>query len=148
MNGATRARRRELDDAEAVIEGEVGIQPPPKVRVELLRPVDIGDRDDEHLEFHVDSRGSRDNLVIGCYFFQSIHSGSSFASTGYQTSDRGCSPMQLARQPGFWRYAIEVKPFVKRLARDVVAKLSKRGPELTVEHAELSLGRHEHSQVS
>jgi len=38
--------------------------------------------------------------------------------------------MQLARQPGFWRYAIEVKPFVKRLARDIVSKLSKTGSRI------------------
>jgi hypothetical protein len=148
MNGATRARGRELDNAEAVIEGEVGIQPPPKIRVELLGPIHIRDRDHEHLELHVDTRGSWDNLVIGCYFFQSIHSGSSFASDAYQNSYRGCSWVQLARQPGFWRYAIEAKPFVKRLARDIASRLSKRGPEWTVEYPELPLGRHEHSQVS
>ncbi|MGD1093740.1 MAG: hypothetical protein ABSB35_17345 [Bryobacteraceae bacterium] len=39
----------------------------------------------------------------------------------------GCDlvAVQFARQPGFWRYAIEVKPFVNRLARDIVSKLSK-----------------------
>jgi hypothetical protein len=31
----------------------------------------------------------------------------------------GLPAMQLARQPGFWRYAIEVKPFVKRFARAI-----------------------------
>ena len=44
---APRTGRRELDDPEAVIEGEVGVEPPPEVPVELLRAVDIGDRDDD-----------------------------------------------------------------------------------------------------
>jgi hypothetical protein len=38
--------------------------------------------------------------------------------------------MQLACRPGVWRYAIEVKPFVKRLARGIVSKLSKPGLEV------------------
>jgi hypothetical protein len=29
--------------------------------------------------------------------------------------------MQLARQPGFWRYVIELKSFLKCLARDIVS---------------------------
>jgi hypothetical protein len=41
--------------------------------------------------------------------------------------------VHLGRQTGFWRYTIEVEPFVKRLARDIVSKQSKRGLELAVE---------------
>jgi hypothetical protein len=44
---------RELDDAEAVNDGEVGIEAPPKVCEELLRPVDFRDRDDERFELYV-----------------------------------------------------------------------------------------------
>jgi len=45
-----------------------------------------------------------------------------------------CLPLvQLGRRTGFWHYAIEVKAFVKRLARDIVSKLSKRGLESAVE---------------
>jgi hypothetical protein len=43
LDRAPRAGRRELDDPEAVIEGEVGVEPPPEVPVELLRAVDIRD---------------------------------------------------------------------------------------------------------
>jgi hypothetical protein len=53
----------------------------------------------------------------------------------------GLLTVQLARQPGFWRYAIEVKPFVRRLARDPVYKLSKRGLQLAVEYREAPVGR-------
>jgi hypothetical protein len=50
--------------------------------------------------------------------------------------------VQLGRQPGFGRYVIEVKPFVNRLARDIVSQLSKRGLEVAVEHLEVLMGRH------
>ena len=48
------ARRRELDHAQVVTAGEVGVEPPPELRVELLRAVDIRDGDDDDLELHVD----------------------------------------------------------------------------------------------
>jgi hypothetical protein len=50
--------------------------------------------------------------------------------------------VQVARQPVFPRYPIEMKPFVKCLARDIVSKLSKRGLDASVEHPEVSSGRH------
>jgi hypothetical protein len=46
---------RELYDPEAIIEREVGVQPPPEATIELLRAVDICDRDDDHLKLHIDS---------------------------------------------------------------------------------------------
>ena len=58
LDRARRARRRELDDPEAVIEGEVGVEPPSEPPVELLRAVDIRDGDDDHLELHVHDAGS------------------------------------------------------------------------------------------
>ena len=56
------AGRRELDDPEAVVDGEVGVEPPPEAAVELLRAVDVRDGDDDDLELHVD-RGSRGGHV-------------------------------------------------------------------------------------
>src|SRR5262249_30704806 len=49
--------RRELDDAEAVVEREVGVEPPTEALVERLRAVGVGDGDDGDLELHVDVRG-------------------------------------------------------------------------------------------
>src|SRR5262249_36091954 len=54
------ARWRELDDSEAVVEGEVGIEPPTEVPIELLRTVDIRYRDDDGLELQVSSLDARD----------------------------------------------------------------------------------------
>jgi hypothetical protein len=51
LDRAPRTGRRELDHPEAVIEREVGVEPPPQVPVELLRTVDIRDRNDDGLEF-------------------------------------------------------------------------------------------------
>ena len=47
--------RRELDDPEAVVEREVGVEPPPEALVERLRAVDVRDRDDDDLELQVDA---------------------------------------------------------------------------------------------
>src|SRR6476659_7668256 len=52
------ARRRELDHA-PVFTDEVGVEPPPEPRVELLRSIDIRDGNNDDLEFHVDFRGAR-----------------------------------------------------------------------------------------
>jgi hypothetical protein len=73
LHRAPRAGRRELDDSEAVIEGEVCIEPPPKVLVELLRAVDIRDGDDEHLELQVDSRHTGRVVTLDFRLFSSIH---------------------------------------------------------------------------
>src|SRR6202042_214639 len=43
LDRAPRARRRELDDAETVVKWEVGVQPRPKLLVELLRAIHIRD---------------------------------------------------------------------------------------------------------
>ena len=59
LDRAPRAGRRELDDPEAVIEREVGVEPPPEFRVELLRAVDIRDGDDDDLELQVDFGNAR-----------------------------------------------------------------------------------------
>ena len=53
LNRAAGTRRRELDDAEAVTGGEVGVESPAEAQVELLGPVDIRDGDDHHLELLV-----------------------------------------------------------------------------------------------
>jgi len=50
------ARGRELDHAVVVAAGEVGIEPPPEVRVEILRAIGVRNRDDDDLELHVDFR--------------------------------------------------------------------------------------------
>ena len=50
------AGRRELDHAEVFTVVVVGVEPPPELRVELLRAVDIRDGDDDDLELHVDWR--------------------------------------------------------------------------------------------
>ena len=53
LDRALRARRRELDDPDAVIEGEVSVEPPPEAPVELFRAVNIRDGDDDHLKLRV-----------------------------------------------------------------------------------------------
>src|SRR5208337_4592937 len=58
LDRAPRTGRRELDDSEAVIEREVGIEPPPELVVELFCAVDIGDGDNNCLESHVDFRSA------------------------------------------------------------------------------------------
>src|ERR1700722_17191712 len=51
--------------------------------------------------------------------------------------------MQLARQPGFCHYAIEVKAFVKRLARAIWFPSCRNGVlELAVEYPEVSVCDH------
>src|SRR4051812_7113341 len=49
---AWRAGRRELDYAPIVTRGEIGVQAPPQIAVERLGAIDIGHRNDYHLEFH------------------------------------------------------------------------------------------------
>src|SRR5262252_5362710 len=61
---ASGARRRKLDPAPVVTVGEVAVEPPSEPRVELLRAVDIRDRDDDDLELHINSRNA--------WFFGSI----------------------------------------------------------------------------
>ena len=53
------AGRRELHHAEALAVVEVGVEPPPEVRVELLRAIDVRNGDDDDLELHVDARAHR-----------------------------------------------------------------------------------------
>src|SRR5207248_640119 len=59
---ASGARRRELDHAEVVTGGVVGVEPPPEPLVELLRAVDIGDGYDDYLELRGYSIGAH-----GCF---------------------------------------------------------------------------------
>src|SRR5271167_1902104 len=73
------ARRRELDHAEVVTGGEIGVEPPPEPPVELLCAVDIRDGDDDDLELHVDSRVS--GVVTTVLILQSCHVFSSYAFT-------------------------------------------------------------------
>src|SRR6202451_2754352 len=64
LNRAPGTGRRELHNAEAVIKGEVGIEPPPEFGVELLRAVNVRDRNDDHLELHVYSFGASTALNV------------------------------------------------------------------------------------
>jgi hypothetical protein len=64
LNRAPRAGRCELNDAEAVIKGEVGVEPPAEFGVERLRAVNISDRDDDHLELRVRSLGASPALDV------------------------------------------------------------------------------------
>jgi hypothetical protein len=67
LDRAPRAGWCELDDPEAVIEGEVSVEPPPQIPVELLRAVDVRDRDDDHLELLVHDADSIPLMsVSGC----------------------------------------------------------------------------------
>ena len=59
LDRAPRAGRRELDDPEAVIESEIGVQPPPQAPVEALGAIDVGHRNDDDLELQIDRRSSR-----------------------------------------------------------------------------------------
>jgi len=47
------AGRGELDHAEVFTVVVVGVEPPSELRVELLGPLDIPNRDDDDLELHV-----------------------------------------------------------------------------------------------
>src|SRR5580704_9438347 len=68
LNRAPRAGRRELDNAESVVEWEICIEPPPKLRVKRFRAINIRDWNDDHLELHVHSRGTRvpDRVIVSC----------------------------------------------------------------------------------
>jgi hypothetical protein len=48
-----------------IVEGEVGVEPPSKSPVELLFAIDVCNRDDDGLEFHLDLPGS---LGLDCGF--------------------------------------------------------------------------------
>jgi hypothetical protein len=56
---ARRAWGRELYDPKLLADDEVGIEPPTQIAVEPLGPINVRDRDDDHLELHVDPRRSR-----------------------------------------------------------------------------------------
>ena len=53
LDRAAGARRRELDDPEVVARRDVGVEPPVETAVEGLGAIDVGDRDDDHLESQV-----------------------------------------------------------------------------------------------
>ena len=59
LDRARRAGRRELDDAETIIEAEVGVEPPAEPAVEGLGPIDVRDRDDDRLELQVEGARAR-----------------------------------------------------------------------------------------
>src|SRR6185437_6621444 len=56
---APRTRWRELNHAKVLAVLEVGVQPPTKLRIELLRAIRIRDRNHNDLELHVDPRRTR-----------------------------------------------------------------------------------------
>src|SRR5580704_15163825 len=68
LNRAPRAGRRKLDNAESVVEWEICIELPPKLRVKRFRAINIRDWNDDHLELHVHSRGTRvpDRVIVSC----------------------------------------------------------------------------------
>src|SRR6185436_15362961 len=79
---ASGARRRELDHAEVVTGGEVGVEPPPEPPVKFLRAVDIRDGDNDYLELHIDSRyACIFGVVTTDFILQIIHVPSSYAFT-------------------------------------------------------------------
>src|SRR5260370_1283904 len=54
---AARAERGELHRPDLLAQPEVGVEAPAEAFVEALRPVDVGDRDGDDLDPHVDRRG-------------------------------------------------------------------------------------------
>src|SRR5205085_12389178 len=68
LNRAPRAGRRELDNAESVVEWEICIEPPSKLCVKRLRAINIRDWNDDHLELHVHFRRTRvaDRFIVNC----------------------------------------------------------------------------------
>jgi hypothetical protein len=100
LNGTPRARRRELDDPEPVVKGKVGVEPPSEALVELLSPVDIGDGDDERLEFHVDAHDTRVMGDFGGahgYLPGSCH-GATVAPCRLQVNIADSVPLRLVRR--------------------------------------------------
>src|SRR6185312_6767827 len=73
LDRAPRTRRRELHDAEAVVEREVGVEPPPESRVEVLRAVGIRHRNHDHLELQVDVPGPLCPACLTAAFFCRAH---------------------------------------------------------------------------
>src|SRR5277367_3011027 len=59
LDRARRTWRRELDDAEAVVEGEVGVEPPAEARVELFRAIDVCNRNGQGLKLQIYSWHTR-----------------------------------------------------------------------------------------
>ena len=57
VDGARRAGRGHLHHPPVRSVGEVGVQPPPQASVEALGAIDVGHRNDDHLELQVDRRG-------------------------------------------------------------------------------------------
>src|SRR5262249_30418336 len=65
LDRACRTRRSELHDAEAVIEREVGVEPPTEIPVELLRALDIRYGDHDGLELQINTRLFATNSLSG-----------------------------------------------------------------------------------
>src|SRR5262249_51865314 len=64
----TRAWGCELDNAKAFHRGDVVVEPPAQVLIEVLGPVNVGHRDDLNLELHVelpDPRVTERGLYVG-----------------------------------------------------------------------------------
>ena len=62
----------ELDDSEAVIELEVGVEPPTHPLVELLGTIDVRNWDNDYLQLHVEAHEAR---AADHVFFHLSHSG-------------------------------------------------------------------------
>src|SRR5262249_35252147 len=75
LDRASGARRRKLNDPEAVTDRAIGVKPPPEPSVELLRPVDIRDGYDDHLELHVRFSGTRRPVRVAAAVLGRTHRG-------------------------------------------------------------------------
>src|SRR6266481_6339621 len=64
VNRATRARGRELDDANVLCRGDILVEPPSQALVELLRSFHVGHGDDVDLEVHGDFRYAGVRLLL------------------------------------------------------------------------------------
>ena len=67
LDGAVGTRRVELDDPERRI-AEVGVEPPPELRVEGFGPVDIRHGDHDGLELRLDAPGGHVNRLAAREF--------------------------------------------------------------------------------
>jgi hypothetical protein len=61
LDGARGARGRELNES-AVANDEVGIEPPAQAAVEALGPLDVGDGENDCLDFEIDRVGRGDDF--------------------------------------------------------------------------------------
>src|SRR5262249_50537037 len=115
LNRTARSGRRELHDPEAVVEGEVRVEPPPEARVKLLRTLDLRNRDDDPPELQADTQPGHASAQAAALRLGSAHRTTSPDMT--DPSRRGYSILaprtttalaeQPAEQPVFGRRVLE-----------------------------------------